>query len=415
MKEKYLIYYCGFLIGFSAFSIDIMLPSFEDMRTDLGTSMELAQMNITIYIFAFGLGQIFFGPLSDRVGRKPALYIGIVLYILGAFTALVAPTIEIVLAGRVLQGFGGASCQSVGRAIIRDCYSGMQLARNMSIAMAIFAFGPIFAPFLGYGLTQVGGWQLVFTGMLTFGVIILAVTPKIPETLKNANPRALKPNHMWNASIRVLSNRQSLYFLIVSAVLMSSMLSFVTNAARLYEALDIRGLAFAAGFAFIGSGIIAGQFINQSMLTKLGQTRSMVVSTNWMASCMCLMIIFIHFGLLNFWWFTAFMFVFGTFFLICYANSLSLVIDPHGDIAGFTSSFYGFFVQVFSSTLVSLLTLAFQGLPLYWSLYMCFVTAIVLLLIRHWHMTKDDAPGVLALTPETTSKETASEETDRQY
>ncbi len=388
MKEKYVIYYCGFLIGFSAFSIDIMLPSFEDMRTDLGTSMELAQMNITIYIFAFGLGQLFFGPLSDKVGRKPALYIGIILYIIGAISALVAPTIEFVLAGRVLQGFGGASCQSVGRAIIRDCYSGMQLARNMSIAMAIFAFGPIVAPFLGFGLTKIGGWQLVFTGMLTFGVIILAVTPKIPETLKKANPNALKPSHIGQASIRVLSNRQSLYFLIVSAVLMSSMLSFVTNAARLYEALDIRGLAFAAGFAFIGSGIIAGQFINQNMLTRFGQTRSMAVSTNWMMTCMGLMVLFILLGWLNFWWFTVFMFVFGTFFLICYANSLSLVIDPHGDIAGFTSSFYGFFVQVFSSTLVSLLTLAFQGLPLYWSLYMCFVTAIVLLLIRHWHITK---------------------------
>lgn len=394
MKEKYVIYYCGFLIGFSAFSIDIMLPSFEDMRTDLGTSMELAQMNITIYIFAFGLGQLFFGPLSDKVGRKPALYIGIILYIIGAISALVAPTIEFVLAGRVLQGFGGASCQSVGRAIIRDCYSGMQLARNMSIAMAIFAFGPIVAPFLGFGLTKIGGWQLVFTGMLTFGVIILAVTPKIPETLKKANPNALKPSHIGQASIRVLSNRQSLYFLIVSAVLMSSMLSFVTNAARLYEALDIRGLAFAAGFAFIGSGIIAGQFINQNMLTRFGQTRSMAVSTNWMMTCMGLMVLFILLGWLNFWWFTVFMFVFGTFFLICYANSLSLVIDPHGDIAGFTSSFYGFFVQVFSSTLVSLLTLAFQGLPLYWSLYMCFVTAIVLLLIRHWHITKHADPAV---------------------
>ena len=394
MKEKYVIYYCGFLIGFSAFSIDIMLPSFEDMRTDLGTSMELAQMNITIYIFAFGLGQLFFGPLSDKVGRKPALYVGIILYIIGAISALVAPTIEFVLAGRVLQGFGGASCQSVGRAIIRDCYSGMQLARNMSIAMAIFAFGPIVAPFLGFGLTKIGGWQLVFTGMLTFGVIILAVTPKIPETLKKANPNALKPSHIGQASIRVLSNRQSLYFLIVSAVLMSSMLSFVTNAARLYEALDIRGLAFAAGFAFIGSGIIAGQFINQNMLTRFGQTRSMAVSTNWMMTCMGLMVLFILLGWLNFWWFTVFMFVFGTFFLICYANSLSLVIDPHGDIAGFTSSFYGFFVQVFSSTLVSLLTLAFQGLPLYWSLYMCFVTAIVLLLIRHWHITKHADPAV---------------------
>ena len=300
MKEKYVIYYCGFLIGFSAFSIDIMLPSFEDMRTDLGTSMELAQMNITIYIFAFGLGQLFFGPLSDKVGRKPALYIGIILYIIGAISALVAPTIEFVLAGRVLQGFGGASCQSVGRAIIRDCYSGMQLARNMSIAMAIFAFGPIVAPFLGFGLTKIGGWQLVFTGMLTFGVIILAVTPKIPETLKKANPNALRPSHIGQASIRVLSNRQSLYFLIVSAVLMSSMLSFVTNAARLYEALDIRGLAFAAGFAFIGSGIIAGQFINQNMLTRFGQTRSMAVSTNWMMTCMGLMVLFILFRLVKF-------------------------------------------------------------------------------------------------------------------
>ena len=126
------------------------------------------------------------------------------------------------------KGFGGASCQSVGRAIIRDRYSGIELARNMSVAMAIFAFGPIFAPFLGYGLTQFGGWQSVFIGMLTFAILMFLATLRVPETLKKTNKNALKSEHIRQSITKILSHPQSRYFIIVSAVIMVSMLSFVT-------------------------------------------------------------------------------------------------------------------------------------------------------------------------------------------
>lgn len=386
MKQNFLIYYCGLLIGFSAFSIDIMLPALQDMSTGLGTSMDLAQMNITIYIFAFGAGQIVFGPLSDRFGRKPTIYIGLILYIAGASFALVAPTIETVLAGRVLQGFGGASCQSVGRAIIRDRYSGIELARNMSVAMAIFAFGPIFAPFLGYGLTQIGGWQFVFVGMLTFAALMFLATLRVPETLQDKNEDALKPNHILKSTVTILSHQQSRYFLIVSAIVMVSMLSFVTNAARLYANLGVTGLWFASAFAIIGTGIIAGQFLNQKLLSKFGQVGAITLSSAAMLVSMIILTLGAAFNGLNITFFTLIMFIFGAFFLVFYSNSLSLVIDPHGQIAGFTSSFYGCAVQVFSSTVVSIMTIIFQGIVLHWAINMLFVSALSLILVRHWQV-----------------------------
>lgn len=386
MKPNYIVYYCGFLIGISAFSIDIMLPSLHDMSLGLGTSIDLAQMNITFYIFAFGAGQIVFGPLSDRFGRRPTILLGLSIYIAGASFALVAPTIETILAGRILQGFGGASCQSVGRAIIRDRYSGLELARNMSVAMAIFSFGPIFAPFFGYGLTRFGGWQSVFIGMLVFAFLMLLATLWVPETLKERNKNSLKPDHILKSIFEILSNPQSRYFIIVSAIIMVSMLSFVTNAPRLYANLGVTGLWFAAAFALIGTGIVAGQFVNQKLLSKLGQVGAIRLSATVMLITMIVLTFGAAFDILNIASFTLLMFIFGAFFLVCFSNSISLVIDPHGKIAGFTSSLYGFIVQVFSSVVVSILTLVFQGMPLYWALNMVFVSALALILVRHWQI-----------------------------
>ena len=118
-----IIIYCGLLLALSAFSVDITLPSLSLIESDLQQTPDIVKMTVTVYLLAFGLGQIFFGPFSDRRGRRVGVLSGLFLYVIGCLISFITPNIEILLIGRFLQGLGVSAGQVIGRAIMRDLYS----------------------------------------------------------------------------------------------------------------------------------------------------------------------------------------------------------------------------------------------------------------------------------------------------
>ena len=369
MGERGIVAFCGLMFSISAFSVDIMLPAFAEISARLDAPMPLVQMSVTVYIFAFGFGQLFMGPISDRWGRRPAIAGGMCLFLAGTLLCLLAGGIGALLAGRALQGFGGAVGHVAGRAVLRDLYFGRELARRMATATAILAFGPMVAPLLGWGLVQWGGWRAVFFGTAVFGGALLWVALfRLPETARVLDPRATAPEVLRRSARRFFGHPQSLFFTAVAGVGLTAMISFVASAPRLYaEEFGISGLAFAALFASHGLGIILGQIANRKIIVRAGALDSAVFASGFMALVSLLLLALAAAGLLGPLGFAFLMFLFATSFLIVFANSASMTLDPHGDIAGFASSMFGFGAQFFAALAGAALVVFYGGNIVLWA------------------------------------------------
>ena len=168
-----------------ALSIDAMLPALPAIGRDLGVlHRNDTQFVITAVFIGLGLGQILFGPLSDRIGRRAAIHAGLLLFMAGCLVSILAPSFGVMVAGRVLQGIGVAAPRIVTMAMVRDQYEGRRMARLMSFAMAVFILVPTVAPALGQGILWLGGWRMIFGTILAVAAIALAwFSLRQPETL----------------------------------------------------------------------------------------------------------------------------------------------------------------------------------------------------------------------------------------
>ena len=391
MSRAFLVMFTGLLLALNAFSCDITLPAFWSMERSLGAPIEHVQAVIPVFLFCSAIGQLVFGPASDAYGRKPVILAGVALYIAGALIAAAADTLTVALYGRALQGFGSACGAVIARALLRDVHSGPELARTMAFASSVIALGPIVAPLVGYGLVVIGEWRGVFIGMAIYGAGLAAmVLTQLQETNKSPDRAAIAPARLMSATGRVFANRQSRYFVLLSGINSFAILSYVTNAPRLYKsAFDVEGLAFTAMFAATGAGIIAGQYLNARLISRLGVMAATRVSALVLASTAVLIALLSLLGWISLGTFAGLMLIYNASFLMVMSNAVSLVIDPHREIAGVASSTVGFVSQFVSSILVFATLPLFQGALVPWSLGMVVVTGIVAVAIVAYRPRSD--------------------------
>ncbi len=339
-----------------AFSIDITLPSFPEIESDLATNDTLVQWTITAFLIAAGVGQIIWGGVADRFGRKPALAIGLSVYLAGCLLAALAPAIELLLGGRVLQGLGGAAAMVCSRAIIRDLFSGDELARSLALATAIFAAGPIIAPLAGGLIAEFSGWRTIFMLLAGYAGMLLVFLLRMPETNRSKTADATKPAVILRRSMRLVAHPQSRHFLLFAAIVNSSIVLILAGLPVIYDAhFGISGLLFSVFFAAHGLGIIVGQIANRHLIRKRGPVPTMILAGLVLLASAFLMLIGALTEQIGPFSMSALFVLFATSYLIVYANSTAMVLDPHGDMAGFAASFFGFVSQVGGSIIASAL------------------------------------------------------------
>jgi MFS transporter, DHA1 family, multidrug resistance protein len=393
MSHPLLILFCGSLLMISAFSCDVTLPAFWSMQADLGVPIAWVQAIVPVFLIFQAIGQLLFGPVSDRFGRRPVILAGLVLYLAGAAIAGLAHGIGMVHAGRAAQGFGSACGIVVARAVLRDVSHGTALAQSMALAMAVFSLGPIFAPLLGYGLVVLAGWRGVFAAMAVLGGLVL-VWAKLwfKETNTAPDATALRGDQLLLSLRRILGNRQSRHFLVVSAATQFGIISFIANGPRFFKlAFDIEGLQFALLFAVTGFGIVLGQVANSRLIRSLGVLATTRLAAANLAAVTAIIVALQLADAMPGLAFAGMMFVFNTSFLVVIANCASLVIDPHREIAGFASSAYGFFTQITASVLAILTVPLFAGRLLAWSLTLLAITICVLVLVLVYRSSPTEA------------------------
>ncbi|HRO13792.1 MAG TPA: multidrug effflux MFS transporter [Paracoccus sp. (in: a-proteobacteria)] len=265
----------AFLFATVAFSIDAMLPALPEIAAELTPDdVNRAQLILTSFMAGMGLGTLFAGPISDAVGRKPAMAAGFVIYLTAAAAALFADTLELLLLARFVQGVGAAGPRIVGTALVRDLYEGREMARITSFVMMVFMIVPAMAPSLGQVFIWLGGWHGVFVGFLLFGATgFLWFQTRQAETLPPARRRPLRLVPLWEGVREVLSDREVVLCIVVIALGFGQMFALLSSAQQLFGETYGHAATFPLWFAGMAVLSASGTVINARLVMRVGMRR----------------------------------------------------------------------------------------------------------------------------------------------
>src|SRR5690606_25262847 len=239
------------LMALNALAIDVMLPALPYMGEALGVGSENErQFVIGAYMLGFGIAQLAIGPLSDRFGRRAPLLIGLVVYIFCAFAATFAPDFGVLLALRFVQGIGAAGTRVIATSVVRDCYSGRQMAEVMSLTFMVFMAVPIVAPGIGQIILLSGPWQHIFLFMAGLGAVFsLWAFFRLPETLDPANRRQLTVASILQGFRIVFTNRSAIFYGLAGMFLFGALFGFISSSQQVYVDIYGLGVYFPVAFA----------------------------------------------------------------------------------------------------------------------------------------------------------------------
>ena len=268
-------------MAMTALAIDIMLPAFADIREALGLAADSSAVGqlVTAFFLGLAVAQIPAGVLADRFGRKPVLRIGLLLYAAGAVGTLLAPSLGWMLMARFVWGLGAGGPRVVAIAIVRDRYSGDQMAQVMSMVMAMFLVVPVVAPSLGALLLLIGPWQLVFGFCAVAATAVNVWAGRLPETLAAEHRRPLGLRPTVDGARAVLRSRQTVLLGIALTALMAAMTSFLAGIELIID--ETFGLVDAFPFIFgaLASAMGIASLVNGRFVEHVGMWNVLRVTT----------------------------------------------------------------------------------------------------------------------------------------
>ncbi|GGF67275.1 Bcr/CflA family drug resistance efflux transporter [Terasakiella brassicae] len=335
----------AFLMSLVALAIDAILPAFHAV----GASYDIIDENrlqllVGVLFLGMAIGQLFYGPLSDSIGRKPATYIGLILFIVGALVSAFAPTYEIVLWGRFLQGFGVAGPRTISIALVRDQYSGREMARIMSFVISIFIIMPAIAPALGAGILVFGTWHAIFFlfALLAFVALVWLILRQ-PETHPQEKRTAFSLVTILQGARFTLGNRYSCGYMIVGGLAFSCLVAYLNTAKLLYADIFQIDELFPLYFGMLALFVGAASIVNGKMVVKYGMRSMMKFALIAMILSSGSFFFYLYFtsGHPSFVLFMVSMASIFFFMGILFGNANAMAMEPVGHIAGIASSIIG--------------------------------------------------------------------------
>ncbi|WP_238536983.1 multidrug effflux MFS transporter [Caulobacter sp. AP07] len=362
------------MMATNALAIDSMLPAMPQIGDALGVATDNErQWILTAYLLGFGAAQIVYGSLADRFGRKPVLLVGLAIYVVFAAACAFATSFEMLLTARALCGVGAAATRVLSVSIVRDCYSGRQMARVMSLSFIVFLGVPIIAPSVGQAILLVAPWPWVFGVLSIFGLAVIVWSAvKLPETLHPEDRVPLTPAPVLAAFRECLTNRVAVGYTIASTLVLGGLFGFLNSAQQVFVDVLGAGKAFPLIFAGIAGGIAVASLINARIVDRLGMRLvSHTALVGYIAFAVVHALVALS-GHETLWTFSllqaGMMFCFG----LVMSNFGSIAMEPLGHLAGTAASVQGFITtiggalfgfwigQLFDGTTVPL-TLGFAG------------------------------------------------------
>ena len=341
-QKRSFIVTLGLLTGLAAFTVDISLPAVPAMVDALSTTLSRGQQIVGIFMFGMAFGQIPAGLISDRLGRLPVLYVGISLFIVGAIASSMADSIEVMLWGRFLQGFGSAPAIVLSRAIVRDISSGKQAANLMSIMTMIFTAAPVIAPSIGALLVAEWGWRAPFTIVVALGFLILVLVRLFMYETHVPSEKQHPVRQLISSFSEFFSHRQSIFGLMLIVLPPAGFMSIIATAAALV--VEIYGFSitqFGLIFATAGISILVGSAINRLLVQRLDsmQIIAIGVSLYGISGVALLLLSWMNTGPFILLWGSICLFMLTV--AIVMPNATVIALDPLPRIAGVASTIIG--------------------------------------------------------------------------
>jgi DHA1 family bicyclomycin/chloramphenicol resistance-like MFS transporter len=261
----------GSLTGFGAITIDLYLPTLPAIARDYGVSAAAVQLTLSAFFVGMALGQLFFGPLSDRIGRRPVVLIGCAVYVAASLFCALAPSIEALVAGRFVQALGCCAAMVTCRAIVRDRYDHADSARIFSLLMLVLAVAPLLAPTIGGWIAAAAGWHAVFLLFAAIGVAVAgAVWWRLAESRSAATAAEARQASVLANYAVLLRNRRLIGYLLVSAANGATLFSYIAASPDLVMGTwGYSAGAFGVVFAIIAVGVVGASQINRWLLSRM--------------------------------------------------------------------------------------------------------------------------------------------------
>lgn len=373
------------LMAANALAIDSMLPALPQMAEALGIAgANERQWIITAYLLGFGSAQIVYGTLSDRFGRRPILLFGLVVYVLASIAAAFAGSFETMMAARVVQGVGAAATRVLVVSIVRDCYSGRDMARVMSLAMIVFLAVPILAPSIGQAILWIAPWRWIFGVLTIFGALVMAWTMlRLRETQSPEDRKPIEVATVVAAFRTTLTTRLAVGYMLAMAFVLGGLFGFINSAQQVFVDVFHAPEWFTTIFALIAMFMAAASLLNSRIVGRLGMRR---VSHGALLAYIGLTgahALVAWWGYESLWSFAAFqggaMFCFG----LVAPNFGAMAMDPLGHVAGTASSVQGFVTTIVGALLGFYIGQHFDGtvVPLTLGFALCGLVALGIVLV----------------------------------
>ena len=365
MGEKEFVLFMGLLTALSALAIDIMLPAFEEMRPAFGLdddSTGLA-LTVTLFLMGAGIGNLFYGPIADAVGRKPTLAGSLTLYAVAALAAGLAPSLGVLYGSRFVWGFAAAGSRTLTQAIVRDRFAGTAMARVMTLIQTVFFIAPILAPVVGKTLVVIGSWRWVMAFCMVMGLALLAWSLRLDETLDPAHRRPLRLGAALTGFRHVVRNRTSLRYTLSVTFSFGAFLSFLASTELIFSDVYDHSDTFVPYMTV--SGVIAGAVaLGSNRMLHRVEARQLALGAGsaFAAASVALFAVTVAGGGSPSFvsWLVPFSLA-NAVHVAVFPSVMSLALEPMGEMAGTAASVLGFSTWMVGGLLASFTDRAIDG------------------------------------------------------
>ncbi len=359
-KHFYLILILGLLSAIGPFSIDMYLPAFPDIAKGLDTTIAKVMLSLSSFFIGISAGQLIYGPMMERYGRKKPLYAGLTIYLLASVGCVMASSVDALIIFRLLQALGGCAGMVAARAMVRDLFEVKENAKVFSLLMLVVAVSPIIAPTLGGYVTAIFGWRYVFVMLIIVALIILAgVYFLLPES-RMPNPAfSLRPIPIFRNFIDIIRHSQFYTYALTGAISAAGLYAYISGSPHVFiEIFKVSEQQYGWIFALIAMGLIGASQINTVLLKNYASEQIIKIALRTQV-----IIGIILAGITYLGWGDLFVTIFLIFLFLCcqgfiFPNSSALSLAPFGHNAGSASALLGaiqMFIGAGASALVSFL------------------------------------------------------------
>lgn len=351
------------IMALNAMAIDVMLPALPAIGDALNIIEENnRQLILTMYLAGFGGAQLFFGPLTDALGRRKVLIGGLALYSLASIWAIFASDLDTLLVARVLQGVGCAGARVAALSVVRDCYTGRSMGKVMSLVMMVFMAVPVIAPSVGQVVLLMAGWHWIFAFLLVSGLAVLVWSMlRMPETLARDHRRPIEFSAIANAYGTAVTTRVCVGYAVATAFVFAGLFAFLAMSQQIFVDIFDLGNLFPVVFASIAIAMAISSFTNAQLVEAMGLRRLSHAA----------LLVYTVFGFLIFAVSAlgleslASFFILTTIVMMCFgfvgANFNAMAMEPLGKIAGTAASVIGFITTLGGALLGHFMGQLFDG------------------------------------------------------